>query len=81
MKSFSSLRPVAIMLLLSVALWALAATAANAASDASAKVEAAVRHAETYYQLGSTGQGDLSALQSGERSLASAEKQLRDMPE
>ena len=68
---------IVIIVLLYMPAWALAAGQASGEEGIADQVDAAIRHAETYYLLSVTEQGDVPAFQAGLRELEHAEEMLK----
>jgi len=67
----------AIILLLYVPAWGLAAGQATVEESIAERINAAIRHAETYYLLSVSEQGDVPTFQAGLRELEHAEEMLK----
>ena len=76
-KTFSHSGCLAIVVLLCAPAWGLTAGQATGNEGAANPIDAQSRHAETYYLLGVTEQGDVPACRAGLRELEQAEKALQ----
>ncbi len=68
---------VALAMFLPLPTWTLAAEQATGGGSIADQLDAAIRHAETYYLLGMVEQGDLRAPEAGMAKLEDAEKLLK----